>query len=145
MPVSARDPGDFFLAARCAGLHLKTKKCVLIITACNLTEWLISAIRNWLVVNVPEFAEIAIADSGFFLGWHLGRLGNIVSYAAPIKKFGNRAAEIVAGKAPATSSIVRYNQRGPSVLSYVAQFAGPPDEYNLEALAHGAIHIEASA
>ena len=56
----------FFLAARCAGLHLKPKKCVLIITACNLTEWLISAIRNWLVVNVPEFAEITIADSGLF-------------------------------------------------------------------------------
>ena len=92
------------------------------------------------MVNVLEFEEITIADSGNCLGWHLGRQGNILSFAAPMKKFGNRVAEIIAGKAPATSSIVRYNQRGPSVLSYVAQFAEPPDEYNLEALAHGAIH-----
>ena len=58
----------------------------------------------------------------------------------PIKKFGNRVLEIVSGRAPATSSIVRYNQRGPAVLSYVSQFAEPPEEYDVEALAHGAIH-----
>ena len=64
----------------------------------------------------------------------------MLSFAAPIKKFGNRVLEIVSGRAPATSSIVLYNQRGPTVSSYVSQFAEPPEEYNLEALAHGAIH-----
>ena len=74
------------------------------------------------------------------MGWHLGRQGAVLSFAAPIKKFGNRVLEIVSGRAPATSSIVRYNQRGPAVLSYVSQFAEPPEEYDVEALAHGAIH-----
>ena len=56
----------FFLAARCAGLHLKPSKCVLIITACNLTDHLVSAIRAWLLVHILEFADIIIASSGFF-------------------------------------------------------------------------------
>ena len=115
-----------YLAARCAGLHLNPAKCVSIITACNLTEHLVSAIRAWLLVNIPEFADIIIANSGNFLGWHLGRQGALLSFAAPIKKFSNRVHEIVAGKAPAAPSIIRYNQRAPSVLSYVCQFAVPP-------------------
>jgi len=112
----------------------------LIITACNLTGDLVSAIRAWLVVNVPEFADVIIASSGKFLGWHLGRASNVLSFAAPIKKFANRVHEIVAGKAPAAPSIIRYNQRVPTVLSYVSQFAEPPSEYNVEALAHWAVH-----
>ena len=48
--------------------------------------------------------------------------------------------EIVSGKAPAASSIIRYNQRGPAVLSYVSQFAEPPAVCGLESLAHRAIH-----
>ena len=130
----------FLLAARCAGLHLKPSKCVLIITACNLTEDLVSAIRAWLIVNVPEFADIIISNSGKFLGWHLGRQGAVLSFAAPVQKFSNRVHEIVAGKAPAAPSIIRYNQRCPTVLSYVAQFAEPPCEYNIESLAHWACH-----
>jgi len=130
----------FFLAARCAGLHLKPSKCVLIITICNLTEQFVGLIRAWLLVNVPEFADIIIASSGRFWGWHLGRQGAILSFAAPVKKFSNRIHEIVAGKAPATPSIIKYNQRGPTVLSYVSQFAVPPEEYNVESLAHWAVH-----
>ena len=61
------------------------------------------------MVNVPEFADIIIASSGRFLGWHLGRQGAILSFAAPVKKFSNRIHEIVAGKAPATPSIIKYN------------------------------------
>ena len=57
-----------------------------------------------------------------------------------IKKFSDRDQEIVMGKAPAATSIIGYNQRGPSVLSYVSQFAKPPAEYGLESLAHRAVH-----
>ena len=77
-------------------------------------------------MNVPEFSNIIIAASGKFLGWQLGRHSNSLSFAAPIKKFSNRVQEIVMGKAPAATAIIRYNQRGPSVLSYVSQFAAPP-------------------
>ena len=57
----------FFLAARCAGLHLKPFKCVLIIIVCNLNEHLVHSIRAWLLVNILEFVDIIIANSGIFL------------------------------------------------------------------------------
>lgn len=44
------------------------------------------------------------------------------------------------GKAPAAVFIIRYNQRVPTVLSYVLQFAEPPSAYNLESLAHRSVH-----
>ena len=130
----------FDLASSCAGLFLKPSKCVLIITACNLTPFLIQCIRNWLSLNVPQFSDIIIADSGKFLGWHLGRHSATLSFAAPIKKFVNRVHEICLGNAPAAVSLIRYNQRVVPVLSYVSQFAIPPDSFNVQALAHRSVH-----
>ena len=109
-------------------MRLKPAKCVLIVSACNLTDHLVASIRSWLEVNVPAFSNIIIAASGKFLGWQLGRHSVSLSFAAPIKKFSNRVQEIVMGKAPAATSIFRYNQRAASVLSYVAQFVEPPPE-----------------
>ena len=101
---------------------------------------LIQSIRNWLAVNVPQFVDIVIAESGKFLGWHLGRHSATLSYAAPIKKFSHRVQEICIGKAPVAVALVRYNQRVVPVLSYVAQFAVPPDCYKISALAHRSVH-----
>ena len=130
----------FRLAASCAGLHLKPSKCVLIITAVKLTCSLVQSIRNWLSINVPQFSNIIIAESGKFLGWHLGRQSATLSFPAPIKKFVNRVHEICLGKAPAAVSLIRYNQRVLPVLSYVSQFAIPPDSFQIQALAHRSIH-----
>jgi len=47
--------------------------------------------------------------------------------------------EICLGRAPAAAAIVRYNQRAIPVLSYVAQFAVPPESYKISALAHRSI------
>ena len=63
LTVLKTEASIFALAARSAGLHLKPSKCVLIITACNLTEHLIASVRPWLSVNVFEFVDIIIADS----------------------------------------------------------------------------------
>ena len=121
-----RQASIFRLAASCAGLHLKPAKCVLIVSACNLSEHLIASIRNWLNINVPEFKDIIIAESGKFVGWILGRQSATLSFAAPVKKYINRVQEIVVGSAPSTVSIIRYNQRAVPVLSYVSQFAISP-------------------
>ena len=43
--------------------------------------------------------------------------------------------EVCLGKALAATALVRYNQRAVPVLSYVAQFAVPPDTYKISALA----------
>ena len=101
-------------------------------TACNFTEHLTASIRCWLSRNVPEFTNVIIADSGCFHGLHLGRQAGILSVAAPVQKIANRVQEVVMGRATAATSIIRYNQRGPFVLSYVSQFAQPPSVYNLD-------------
>ena len=130
----------FDLAARCAGLHLKPTKCVLIVTILRLTPWLIQSIRNWLAANVPQFSNIVIAESGKFLGWHLGNQSATLSFAAPIKKFVNRVHEVCLGKAPAAVAVIRYNQRVVPVLSYVSQFAVPPGSCQVHPIAHRCLH-----
>ena len=75
----------FRVAAKYAGLILKPVKCVLLVTACELSGHLITSIRNWLGINVPEFKDIIIASSGNFLGWTLGRQSATLSWEAPIK------------------------------------------------------------
>ena len=121
----------FKLAASCAALHLKPSKCVLITTVVKLSELLGQSIRSWLATNVPEFSGIIIAESGKFLGWHLGTQADTRSFSAPIKKFVNRVHEVCLGKAPAAVSMIRYNQRVLFVLSYVSQFAIPPTPFVL--------------
>ena len=91
-----------------------------------LSDDLKYAIRNWLVENMPECSEFAICAYGKYLGWWLGVDSVNISYKAPLVTFVHRGEEGVGGKAPATTSIVRYNQRCIPVLSYVAQFAPPP-------------------
>ena len=87
-----------------------------------------------------NFSDILIADSGKLLGWHLGSQAATRSFSAPIKKFVNRVHEMCLGKAPAAVSLIRYNQRVSPVLSYVSQFAIPPDLFHVNALAHRSIH-----
>ena len=131
----------FDLAAKCAGLILKPAKCVLIIIVLSVTPLLTQSIRSWLAINVPQFSNIVIEESGRFLGWHLGRHFATLSYAAPIKKFVQRVHEFCLGKAPAAVAVIRYNQRVVPVLSYVAQFAVPPDSYKVQSLVHRAMHF----
>jgi len=130
----------FKLARDVAGLHLKPSKCVLIITCIKLDDITRFAIRNWLRENVPEFSEFLIQESGKYLGWHLGNNSRITSFKDPLVKYVNRVEEITGGKAPATTSLCRYNQRAVNVLSYVSQFSCPPESAALPALAQWGLH-----
>ena len=48
---------------------------------------------------------------------------------------------IVAGSAPSTTAILRFNQRAATVLSYVSQFVFPSKAtYDIQAREHTAIH-----
>ena len=89
----------FRLAARTTGLCLKPSKCILIISGCELTEFLKDAIRNWITVHAPEFSTFSIVTSGKYLGWVLGRNSIQLSYAAPLDKYQARVQEIVEGRA----------------------------------------------
>jgi len=130
----------FNVASQIAGLHLKPSKCVIIVSCCLLTEEVEFAIRSWLRLHVPAFKDFLIQQSGKYLGWNLGVNAVSISFKDPVNKFVHRIEEICSGKAPAATSICRYNQRAISVLSYVAQFAVPPEDVNMSGLAHWAIH-----
>ena len=68
----------FAMAEKVAGLCLKPSKCVLIISCMELSEELVFAIRNWLVVNIPAFKDFKIQSSGKYLGLSLG--GSLLLY-----------------------------------------------------------------
>ena len=80
-------------------------------TVFKLSNWLIQGIRHWLSINVPQFADIMIPNSGKFLRWHLGRQAATLCFAAPIENFANRVHEICLGKAPAAVAMIRYDER----------------------------------
>ena len=130
----------FRLAVSVAGLHLKPSKCILIVSAFSLDEFLISAIRNWLAEHVPDFAVFNIASSGKYLGWYLGVDDVSNSFKGPVQKFGSRIEEIKSASAPAAVSFCRYNQRAIPVLSYVAQFAVPPQDFKFSSMYARGIH-----
>ena len=116
-----RHASIFRVAAKACGLHLKPAKCVLIFSGIEITEEFKDRVRRWLREHIPEFANFIIAESGKYLGWHLGKHSTDKSFKEPIAKFGNRVKEVCQGGAPSTAAFVRYNERAVSVLSYVAQ------------------------
>ena len=121
----------FKLAEVVAGLFLKPAKCVIIVSCVELTDELEAAIRLWLSIKVPEFENFSIASSGKYLGYYLGVNSSLRSFQDPFEKLDQRVFEIVAGNAPVTSGIIRFNQRAVPVLSYVSQFAFPPDSFDM--------------
>jgi hypothetical protein len=100
-------------------------QCVIIVSCVQLSAEIVEKNQDWLLIHVPGFAHFEIQDSGKYLGWILGMRSVELSYSEPIVKFVDRIGKICNGKAPAATSIFRYNQRAASVLSYVAQFAPP--------------------
>ena len=130
----------FKLAGEVAGLFLKPSKCIIIVTCCPLSDFLVDAIRAWLAREIPAFKDFIIASSGKYLGWHLGVNGTGLSFNTPLKKLEERVYEVVGGQAPATSSILRYNQRAVIVLSYVSHFSHPPGDANLPEVDMWCVH-----
>ena len=113
---------------------------MLIISGCVLTEELVEAVKQWLCIHIPEFSNFKICSSGKYLGWHLGVDSNVLSFRDPLAKFGKRVVGISEAKAPATISMLRYNERAIPVLSYVAQFATPPASINIRSKEFYALH-----
>ena len=130
----------FKLAAAVAGLHLKPVKCVIIISCIELSDELVFAVKQWLAINVPDFKDFLIASSGKYLGWFLGVDAASISWQEPRLKFVDRVEGIVGAQAPATTSLLRYNQRAVPVLSFVSQFSHPPPEVGIAALDQWSVH-----
>jgi len=100
----------------------------------------ICAVRAWLRENIPEFADFLIQSAGKYLGWYLGRNSAALSFAEPIAKYNKRVLDIADAKAPSTVAFLKYNERAITVLSYVAQFAYPPPEFDIDCKEFQAVH-----
>ena len=72
MFLLSRQAAIFKIAAKACGLLLKHVKCVIIISGCELTDDLVTAVKQWLCIHIPEFSNFKICSSGKYLGWHLG-------------------------------------------------------------------------
>ena len=96
------------------------KKCVLIFSLDSLTPATIRVIKDWLKLNVPDFADFIIAPAGKYLGWYLGRNAVTLSFSSPFSKYAARVQEVFDGAAPSATSIVKYNQQAVPVFSYHA-------------------------
>eukprot|EP00973_Karenia_brevis_P091104 12405859-Karenia_brevis.AAC.1 len=62
----------FELARRCAGLTLKTRKCVLVPLSAPLAPQTLENIRDFLQAQIPEWLSMRIASSAEYLGIWLG-------------------------------------------------------------------------
>ena len=130
----------FRLAASVAGLHLKPCKCVIIVSCTPISDAIVNAIKAWLAHNVPDFKDFLISSSGKYLGWFLGVGSAKLSWQDPLQKFTDRVQEIVNANAPATTAILRFNQRAVPVLSFVSQFSNPPVSADLPKLDQWSVH-----
>ena len=110
----------FKFASKVTGLELTGSKCVVSFTGVVVDDTLRQAVKQWFRCNIPEFVDFEVANSGKYLGWHLGLDATPKSFAEPLRKYGLRVSEICDGLAPVTVSLLRYNQRAVPVLSCVS-------------------------
>jgi len=135
-----RQASIFRIAIKACGLHLKPVKCILIFSCIEVNDDFILAVKMWLREHIPEFADFQISSAGKYLGWSLGVDSASISFRDPIAKYNKRVLEVADAKAPSTVAFLKYNDRASTVLSYVAQFATPPVEYNVRRLEYQAKH-----
>ena len=87
---------------------LKPSKCFLVVTCVELTEEIKHAIRAWLTVNIPEWANFKIVSAGKYLGTMLGRNCRELTFNAPITKYARVCTELAEAKAPTLPTLLRY-------------------------------------
>ena len=122
------------IASRVAGLVLKPSKCFLVVTCVPLTPFVRQAIANWLSVEIPDWKNMQIVDSGKYLGVYLGGAGSEKTLKICEDKYLSRCFDISLSTATALPTIVRYSERAVPVFSYVSQVLLHPDTPRLKRL-----------
>ncbi len=130
----------FRLAGKTSNMHLKPSKCFLVITVADVTPELSQRIKQWLLTNLPDWAEFRIVSKGKYLGVYLGRDAGKETYALPCSKYLERVDEIASGSAPSLVSVLRYNERAATVFSFVSQVIPMHDPQSFAALEQRGVH-----
>jgi hypothetical protein len=84
-------------------LTLKPAKCVIIMTACDLSAGSLEFIRQWLAVNIPDWRHMKIQGRAKYLGMYLGPEAGAVQWDKPLEKSKGRVSEI-----NATSGLISF-------------------------------------
>ncbi len=103
-------------------------------------EHLKQAIRNWLIVNIPQWKDFHIVGAAKYLGVFLGHNAPALTFQGPTEKYLDRVEELASTQAPSLGTILRYNERVASVFSYVAQVTEHPDPNNLKSIEQRGVH-----
>jgi hypothetical protein len=109
-----------------AGLTLNLKKTNFLPLNVPLSATATSHLKGWLSKHVPHWSDVQIVDCARYLGAFLGPKSAHVAWESPIAKWANRTSVIAASGAPVGVSVMLYNTRALSTLSYVAQFSFIP-------------------
>ena len=128
------------MVERVANMVLKPSKCFLVVSALDLTEDAVRAIKEWLATNIPEWRDFQIVSASKYLGITLGRSGAEETYRGPVEKYTERVKELAENQAPSLPTILRYNERVATVFSYVAQVVSPPAGVDLASIEQHSIH-----
>ena len=80
----------FQVFAKISGLVLHATKCVLILTSIRASPENVDVIRQWLSVNIPEWKDMHISNSGLYLGMQVGPQAGAVQWKAALDKYKTR-------------------------------------------------------
>ena len=99
-------------------------------------------IRNWLILNIPDWQNFQIDSSAKYLGFHMGPKAGSKLWIAPISKWLMRIKDYGNAHMNATLAAITYNTRAISVLGYIGQLFPPPSMQAIERAAlHHLVHI----
>ena len=116
----------FMQAERFASLCLQTAKTCIVPVATAISPELIETIRVWLSLHTPRWTGIKIQGSAKYLGFYLGPTAAFHGWNNQRRKWSNRTKAIARSGVPLQPSILAYQTRALTTLSYIAQLVPPP-------------------
>ena len=99
----------FKVMASVAGLHLNTKKCVIIPLVPKDSSTFL-AYHEWLVQHIPEWSEFKVASHGEYLGFEVGPAAGEHQWVKVHKAFSHALAVVANSGAPLSIAVFTYNK-----------------------------------
>ena len=120
--------GIFDAAAKYANLSLKLVKCYLVPVFCVCDEKTRAAVKKWLRVNIPEWADIVVKDAAEYLGFFVGPSANKYQLANVKAKWKARNCAICDTHASCNVSLFAYNVYSHSLWGFKSQLMHIADD-----------------
>ena len=118
----------FGWASECASLNLNLSKTILIPLGATCNASLIKAIRDWLELHLPSWAQIIIQAKAKYLGFLLGPEAGLFSWKNAFCKHKQRVNSIASSSRGASISLQSYDSQAVPVLSHICQLLPPSAE-----------------